>query len=91
MERLKEKNREKKMKEMSPLLSVFLPHPANRAVVKRALEPLRRMRLCGHRRQPHEVPCDRARALAAHRVALVRHGARPDLAKQTRAKAGRSR
>lgn len=54
-------------------------HPTDSAVIKRALKPLRRMRLGRHSRKTHEIPRQGASALAAHRVALVSHRAGSDL------------
>mmetsp|Transcript_6368 Transcript_6368/g.21450 ORF Transcript_6368/g.21450 Transcript_6368/m.21450 type:complete len:215 (-) Transcript_6368:461-1105(-) len=50
-----------------------------RGVVQRALEPLVGVGVGRGGGGRHEVPREGAAALAAHGVALVRHGARPDL------------
>ncbi len=52
---------------------------AVRAVVERALEPLHAGRVQGVLLEDHQVACETADALGAHRVALVRHGGRADL------------
>lgn len=48
-------------------------HTSVRTVVQRAFEPLHRCRPKRVLVQRHEVPCDRADALRAHRISFVCH------------------